>query len=235
MGMQAILLCGGLGTRLRSVVSDRPKPLADICGRAFMEYVVDELRQQGITDIVFAAGYKGKMVEDYFGDGGRFGIHAGYAYEREPLGTGGALRNALPYIKNEEVFVLNADTYYKIDYLALKSLMEERRLSMALYTREVEDISRYGEVRSENQLLVSWNEKSEEKRQGEINGGIYLIKKALLEELPEGKSSLENEAIPRWIERGIPIGVKKSEGYFIDIGIPESYEQFQEDVRLGRI
>ena len=140
--LQAILLCGGLGTRLRPVVSDRPKPLADIHGKAFMEYVTDELRAQGITELIFAAGYKGRMVEDYFGDGSRFGITARYAYEKEPLGTGGALRNALPLVHEEEVFVLNADTFYRIDYLALKRLLDAGKFSMALYTREVPDISR---------------------------------------------------------------------------------------------
>lgn len=231
--LQAILLCGGLGTRLRPVVSDRPKPLADIHGKAFMEYVTDELRAQGITELIFAAGYKGRMVEDYFGDGSRFGITARYAYEKEPLGTGGALRNALPLVHEEEVFVLNADTFYRIDYLALKRLLDAGKFSMALYTREVPDISRYGEVKRRGNRLLSWNEKSEEHRSGEINGGIYLIRRALLERIPEGKRSLENEEIPAWLAAGIGIGVKRSEGYFIDIGIPESYRQFCADAEKG--
>lgn len=92
--MQAILLAGGLGTRLRSVVSDRPKPMALIEGRPFMEYVTRELVRSGMTDIIFAVGYKGTMVEEYFGDGERFGFHASYAYEETLLGTAGAIKNA---------------------------------------------------------------------------------------------------------------------------------------------
>lgn len=233
--MQAILLCGGLGTRLRSVVSDRPKPLADINGRPFMEYVIRELMKHGIDDIIFAAGYKGKMIEDFFGDGSAFGFRAHYAYEESQLGTGGALRNALPYVTEPMTYALNADTFYRIDYGALLRLKEEKQLPMALVTREVTDISRYGEVRTENGLVSGWNEKSPEKRSGEINGGIYLLDRELLARIPEGKHSLENELLPQWLSEGMEIGVMRNEGYFIDIGIPESYRQFQTDVAEGRI
>lgn len=232
--MQAILLCGGLGSRLRSVVSDRPKPLADINGKAFMEYLTDELVRQGIRDIIFAAGFKGRMIEDYFASGESYGINASYAYEEEPLGTAGALRNSLPLIREDKVLIINADTFYKIDYHRLYSLFEENRLDMALYTREVADISRYGELRSRNNMLLGWNEKSEEHRPGEINGGIYLISRSLIEGIAPGKSSLENSEIPRWIAEGKKIGVIKSEGYFIDIGIPEAYKRFCEDAEKGR-
>lgn len=150
----------GLGTRLRSVVSDRPKPLADINGRPFMEYVIRALMKHGIDDIIFAAGYMGKMIEEYFGDGSAFGFRAHYAYEESQLGTGGALRNALSYVTEPMVYALNADTFYKIDYSALLRLKEEKQVPMALVTREVMDISRYGEVRAENGLVTGWNEKN---------------------------------------------------------------------------
>ncbi len=233
--MQAILLCGGLGTRLRSVVSDRPKPLADIHGRPFMAYVTEQLTKHGIDEIIFAAGYKGKMIEDCFGDGSAWGFRARYAYEEEPLGTGGALRNALPYVTDDAVYVLNADTFYKIDYSGLLQLKKERQLSMALVTREVSDISRYGEVRTTDGLVTGWNEKSSEARAGEINGGIYLIDRVLLERIPAGKVSFENDLMPVWLQEGVRIGAVRNEGYFIDIGIPASYQQFQDDVAAGRI
>ena len=92
--MQAVLLAGGLGTRLRSVVADRPKPMALIGDKPFMEYVVLELKNHGITEIIFAVGYKGSMVEEYFGDGARLGIRVSYAYEETLLGTAGAIKNA---------------------------------------------------------------------------------------------------------------------------------------------
>lgn len=235
--MEAILLCGGLGTRLRSVVSDRPKPLADVCGRAFMAYVTDALAAQGIDELVFAVGYKGGMVEEYFGDGTAFGIKASYVYEEEPLGTAGAIRNAMKKMKGERAYVLNADTYYRIDYKKLAQRMDAEGLDMALVTREVEDISRYGEVRTDAAgRLIGWNEKdTDAHRAGAINGGIYLISRALMEEIPEGKVSLENDMIPLWLKEGRRIGCVPSGGYFIDIGVPESYAQFQADVAAGRI
>ena len=144
--MQAILLAGGLGTRLRSVVSDRPKPMALIEGRPFMEYVTRELVRSGIDEIIFAVGYKGTMVEEYFGDGKRFGFCASYAYEETLLGTAGAIRNAGRFITEERFFVLNADTFYQIDYTRLKRLLDSLDLDMALVLREVPDVSRYGQA-----------------------------------------------------------------------------------------
>ena len=136
--MQAILLAGGLGTRLRSVVSDRPKPMALIQDKPFMEYVIQELKKQGIDEIIFAVGYKGSMVEEYFGDGSRFGITASYAYEEELLGTAGAIKNAARFMTGEQVFVLNADTFYRIDYsrcVACMDCIDKCRQGAIRYTR----------------------------------------------------------------------------------------------------
>lgn len=230
--MQAILLAGGLGTRLRSVVSDRPKPMALIEGRPFMEYVTRELVRSKIQDIIFAVGYKGSMVEEHFGDGGRFGFHASYAYEETLLGTAGAIKNAGGFITEDRFFVLNADTFYQIDYTRLKRIQDAQNLDMALVLREVPDVSRYGQaILDEEGILTAFNEKTEEARKGTINGGIYLMKRELLAAIPEGKVSLENDMIPRWLEEGRRLGGFVNDGYFIDIGIPEAYYQFQEDVK----
>ena len=142
--MQAVLLAGGLGTRLRSVVADRPKPMALIGDKPFMEYVVRELKNHGITEIVFAVGYKGSMVEEYFGDGERLGIKVSYAYEETLLGTAGAIKNAGRLVTDERFFVLNADTFYQIQYDRLVKMSQEKNLDMALVLREVPDVSRYG-------------------------------------------------------------------------------------------
>ena len=142
--MQAVLLAGGLGTRLRSVVSDRPKPMALIEGKPFMEYVIRGLARHGITDIIFAVGYKGSMVEEHFRDGKEMGIHVSYAYEEELLGTAGAIKNAGKFVTEDQFFVLNADTFYQLDYSRLTALSGEKNLDMALVLREVEDVSRYG-------------------------------------------------------------------------------------------
>lgn len=230
---QAILLAGGLGTRLRSVVSDRPKPMALIQGKPFMKYVVLELKNQGINDIIFAVGYKGTMVEEYFGDGKKFGFHASYAYEETLLGTAGAIRNASGLVMEQQVLVLNADTFYRMDYGRLWKLKQEMNLDMALVLRQVADISRYGEAVLENQMLTGFNEKTAGARPGTINGGIYLLSKELIDEIPEGKVSLENQMIPRWMKEGRRLGGFVNDGYFIDIGVPEDYYRFMDDVEKG--
>lgn len=231
--MQAILLAGGLGTRLRSVVNDRPKPMALIGDKPFMEYVVHELSRYGIDEIIFAVGYKGSMVEEYFGDGSRFGMKVSYAYEEELLGTAGAIKNAGRFVTEDTFFVLNADTFYQMDYGRLLRVKEENRLEMALVLREVPDISRYGAAVLDGAMLAGFNEKTAEKRPGTINGGVYLMNRELLSEIPEGKISLENEMIPKWMAEGKRLGGFVNDGYFIDIGIPEDYFKFQADVEKG--
>lgn len=236
--MQAILLCGGMGTRLRSVVSDRPKPMADICGKPFLQYLLEMLRDKGITEVIFALGYMGEMIEEYFQDGSAFGLKISYSYEEEPLGTGGAIRNALPKILEEEVLVLNADTYFPMDYQGLLRFHQENDGDFSLATRAVPDISRYGAVRRDAAgRILAWNEKLEDGGQplaGEINGGIYVMKKSLIAEIPEGKQSLEQDCIPKWLSEGKRIFGLPFEGYFMDIGIPKDYQQFITDVEQGK-
>lgn len=236
--MQAILLCGGMGTRLRSVVSDRPKPMADICGKPFLQYLLEMLRDKGITEVIFALGYMGEMIEEYFRDGSAFGLKIAYSYEEEPLGTGGAIRNALPKILEEEVLVLNADTYFPMDYQGLYHFHQENDGDFSLATRAVPDISRYGAVRRDAAgRILAWNEKLEDGGQplaGEINGGIYVMKKSLIAEIPEGKQSLEQDCIPKWLSEGKRIFGLPFDGYFMDIGIPKDYQQFITDVEQGK-
>lgn len=231
--MQAILLAGGLGTRLQSVVNDRPKPMALIKEKPFMEYVIHELSKYGINDIIFAVGYKGSMVEDHFGDGSGLGIRVSYAYEEELLGTAGAIKNAGKLVKDDSFFVLNADTFYQIDYSKIENLLKEKNLDMALVLRKVPDISRYGEAVLKDQMLAGFNEKTTEARPGTINGGIYLMKRELLTGIPDGKVSLENEMIPKWLKEGKRLGGVVNDGYFIDIGVPEDYFKFIKDVEEG--
>lgn len=238
--MQAVLLAGGLGTRLKSVVNDRPKPMALIKDRPFMEYVVHELSRYGITDIIFAVGYKGSMVEDYFGDGSGFAeadgsgrLNIRYAYEEELLGTAGAIRNAGRLVTDEVFFVLNADTFYQIDYGRLLRIQKDMGLEMALVLREVQDVSRYGQAVLRDGRLAGFNEKTTKALPGTINGGVYLMSRKLMEEIPEGKVSLENDMIPHWLRQGRKLGGFVNDGYFIDIGIPEDYFRFIGDVEKG--
>lgn len=233
--MQAIILVGGLGTRLRSVVRDRPKPMALIGKKPFVEYIIGGLIRSGIRDIIFAVGYKGEMIEKYFGNGDKWGINIHYAYEEELLGTAGAIKNAGKFITEDYFYVLNGDTYYEIDFNELENCRKNNALEMTIVFRYVPDVSRYGKVEIDNGLLKVFNEKSYEATEGLINGGIYLINRELLKEIPEGKISLENEMIPKWLGDKKRLGGLVSDSYFIDIGIPEDYYRFQADVQNGAV
>ena len=238
--MEAILLCGGLGTRLRSVVSDRPKPMADIAGKPFLHYLVKMLSESGVRHLIFALGYMGEQIEAYFQSGEEYGLSISYSYEDSPLGTGGAIRNALSKVSGENVLVLNADTYFRTDYESLLREQLKNKVAMTIASRKIEDISRYGAIlKDESGRILRWNEKMssdqvEALRPGEINGGIYVMQKSLIEKIPEGKQSLENDCIPAWLEDGLYLQAVPSDGYFMDIGIPEDYAQFKEDVESGK-
>lgn len=238
--MEAILLCGGLGTRLRSVVSDRPKPMADIAGKPFLHYLVKMLSESGVKHLIFALGYMGEQIETYFKSGEDYGLSISYSYEDSPLGTGGAIRNALSNVSGENVLVLNADTYFHTDYESLLREQLKNKAAMTIASRKIEDISRYGAIlKDESGRILRWNEKMssdqvETPRPGEINGGIYVMQKSLIEKIPEGKQSLENDCIPAWLEDGLYLQAIPSDGYFMDIGIPEDYAQFKEDVESGK-
>ena len=253
--MEAILLCGGLGTRLRSVVSDRPKPMADIAGKPFLHYFVRMLSEKGVERFIFALGYMGEQIEAYFQDGREYGISIVYSYEESPLGTGGAIRNALPKMREEDVLVLNADTYFDTDYRSLFQEQSGKRADMTIASREIEDVSRYGAiVKDTDGRILRWNEKQSGSgetmpdsaetlarsgetapKRGEINGGIYVMKRSLIEKIPAGKQSLENDCIPVWLSHSVKIHALPSDGYFMDIGVPEDYRRFQEDVQSGKI
>lgn len=233
--MQALLLAGGLGQRLRSVVNDRPKPMALINEKPFLEYVILELKKNQIYNIIIAVGYKGSMIEDYFKDGAEFGVSISYSYEETQLGTAGAIKNALPLIQEENVFVLNADTFYKVNYNHLFQLHHQLKADMTLVLRKVGDISRYGHAREESNLLICFNEKVQDKVEGTINGGVYIINKSVIKDIPNGKVSLENEVIPVLLGKKAIIGAFEETGYFIDIGIPEDYFKFAEDIAGGII
>ncbi len=234
--MQAVLLAGGLGTRLRSVVNDRPKPMADVLGYPFLEYLILELKKHGITKVVLAVGYMGESIEAYFGTGEKLGIEIQYSYEKEQLGTAGAIKNAAQYILDSEFFVLNADTFYQAAYSDALQLFRIEQADMVLVLRKVDDISRYGSVRLEGRRVEGFNEKISEQRPGLINGGIYIMKKQILDCIPEGrKCSLENEIIPELLKSDKKVCGTINEGYFIDIGIPRDYFQFIQDVKEKKI
>ncbi|MBI1924859.1 nucleotidyltransferase family protein [Candidatus Poribacteria bacterium] len=218
----AAILAGGLGTRLRSVVADRPKVLAEIQGRPFLAYLLDQLAVAGVRDVVLCTGYMGEQVQAMFGDS--YGcLRLVYSQESSPLGTAGALRLALPLFKSTSVLVMNGDSFCETDLKAFWTWHCARDAEATLLLTQMPDTRRYGRVHLDADGLVSrFDEKNDKRGCGWINAGIYLIHHRLLLTIPKsGAVSLEREVFPAWIERGL-YGYP-SEGRFLDIGTPEAY------------
>lgn len=224
----AAILVGGLGTRLRSVVADRPKVLAEVRGRPFLVYLLDQLAGVGIRYVVLCTGYLGEEVRTAFGDS--YGsLRLVYSQEPSPLGTAGALRLALPLFKSDSVLVMNGDSFCSVDLRAFWTWHCVRDADATLLLTRMPNTRRYGQVYvDDNGRVLGFDEKSDKCRPGWINAGTYLIKQDLLRPIPTGRSvSIEKEMFPSWIDRGL-YGYR-SEGRFLDIGTPEAYtaaEQF---------
>ena len=218
----AVILAGGLGTRLRSVVADRPKVLAEVHGRPFLAYLLDQLAAAGIRYVVLCTGYLGEQVEAVFGHSYR-DMDIVYSQESLPLGTAGALRLACPFFKSDTVLVMNGDSFCDADLAAFWNWHGEQRVPATLLLTQVPDTTRYGRVQvGANGRIVSFVEKGHTSGRGWINAGIYLFTRHLLQTIPPGRSvSIEKESFPRWIDQGL--SGYQSEGRFIDIGTPESY------------
>ncbi len=222
--LTALILAGGLGTRLRAVLSDRPKPLAEVNGRPFLTYLLDTLVQAGLTQAILCTGYRGEQMETALGNHYQT-LHLSYSRETTPLGTAGALRLALPLIQTEAVLVLNGDSYCQCDLEAFWAWSQSRQTQLSLVLTQVEDSSRYGRVTVDKTgAITQFAEKQlEATGPGWINAGIYLLSRQVIEEIPPDKTvSLEREVFPRWIGRGL-YGYQGG-GQFVDIGTPESYQ-----------
>ena len=222
--MEAIVLAGGLGTRLRRVVPDVPKAMALVSGRPFLEIVLGTLARKGFGRIVLALGYKAECIERHFG-AGYAGMVLAYEIERSPLGTGGALRQALRQCRSDHVYVLNGDTYIDLEVDAIEAQWQRHRLPI-IVARDVPDTGRYGRLDVAGESVVGFAEKGRSGR-GLINAGAYVFPAAIAGEFPDDRAfSLENEFLSDAVVR-LPVQFFVSRGHFIDIGVPEDYARAQ--------
>lgn len=223
--IETIILAGGKGTRLKSVLDDRSKPMGIIGEKPFMEWILLMLRRQGIKRVVICTGYFSETVESYFGDGGDLAMEIVFARDPFPLGTGGAARNALGQTSSNRILVLNGDSYLRINLSSFLKVHLTCNARASISLVQVEDTGRYGSVNvNKDGKIVAFLEKSPRKRSGLINAGIYLFDRDVVEEIPGGKMvSLERDIFPELIDKGL-YGVQH-DGLFIDIGTPESFNE----------
>lgn len=226
--MEAIILAGGLGQRLRPSVSTLPKSLASIRSRPFLEYLFDYLITEGMRAVTVAVGYGAEAIRNHFQEQYRR-LTIQYSTETEPLGTGGALRQALKLVGSDRVFVVNGDTFAQVDYRRMASEHERGTASMAMAVTYQNDISRYGKVTISSGLVSSF-EPEKQGGSGHINAGVYLIPGDLFDcaELPE-KFSFEKDFLAREVGKLRPQAFF-ADGYFIDIGVPADYERAQTEL-----
>ena len=234
---QAIILAGGLGTRLRSAVPDLPKCMAPVAGRPFLSYVIDYLQEQGIEKFIFALGYKSEDFEVFLrtklpADPAKGGeLRCQLSIEAEPLGTGGAIRLACQKATEGTVLVLNGDTFFGIHADELSAFHEQQKADCTLCLKPMENFDRYGVVELNSDGSIRHFREKQFYEAGLINGGVYALDRArfLSASLPE-KFSFEKDYLEKQAPHGRLYGLVQN-GYFIDIGIPEDYERAQKELQ----
>ena len=221
--IKAVLLVGGLGTRLRPVVPSTPKPLASVGNSSFLELLVRQLRCQGIRRLVMCTGYLGDQIEKAFGDGRSWDVAIEYSKELSPLGTGGAIKLAAPYLRDTSEFVvMNGDSFLEFELCQLIRFHHEHGALGSMAVVQVENAGRYGTVQMDsNGRVIGFSEKTGRDAPGMVNAGVYIFDRSVLEHIPEGPASMEREVFPRILRHGVY--AMEQHGMFIDIGTPEDY------------
>jgi D-glycero-alpha-D-manno-heptose 1-phosphate guanylyltransferase len=223
--METIILAGGFGTRLQSVVKDVPKPMAEVNGYPFLKYLFDYLKIYDIKKVILSVGYKQDIIKEYFKNS-YLDIEIIYSSEDEPLGTGGAIKRALSFSNSDKVFILNGDTYFKIDLNKMLNRHIELNADITIATKNMQNFDRYGKVQVENNRIIKFEEKKFNK-DGLINGGIYVINKDIFNNFDlKERFSFESDFLQKYINE-LNIINSTFDEYFIDIGIPEDYKKAQ--------
>jgi D-glycero-alpha-D-manno-heptose 1-phosphate guanylyltransferase len=219
--MDVIILAGGLGTRLKEVVNDLPKPMAPVNGKPFLYYLLDWLKQYQIEKIILSAGYRSESIIDFFGDSFS-GIPINYLVEDKPLGTGGAVKYALQKTTDENILILNGDTYFPIDLDRFRTFHSENNNLCSIALKRMQNFSRYGSVDCHDDTIIRFNEKKY-CTDGLISGGIYIVNREYFEskKLPD-VFSIEKDILEKEASKSTLKGLIFDE-IFIDIGIPEDY------------
>jgi len=222
---EAIILAGGLGTRLKEVVPDTPKSMALINGRPFLEYQLDYLDRWGLRRVILSVGYGKEKIQDHFG-GQYKSLQIAYSVEEEPLGTGGAIISALQHVEGFSVFIFNGDTYFDVNLQRLDDFRRIKEADICLAMRFEIDPARFGMLEFDNNnRIIRFYEKPDGIEEGYINGGVYIVRKDFLLRfgLPE-KFSFEKDFLQKYYQTEEIYGMRCF-SYFRDIGIPEDYQK----------
>ncbi len=243
--MQAVIIAGGKGTRLRPLTYGCPKPMLPLVDRPFLEWMINRCREANVCDILLNVQYQARQVIDYFGDGDRFGVTIRYIEESTPLDTAGAIKLAEPYFTGESLIVFNADILTNLDLAALIKFHKDTQADATLTLTKVPDITPFGlvEINAQNQVQAFREKPNPEQAvkflaQGidTINAGTYVLEPKIFDVYPSGEPlSFERKVFPNVLEQGLKMMGFVSDGYWMDMGTPEKYYQAQVDVLEGKV
>lgn len=227
--MEAIILAGGLGTRLKGYANGLPKPMVDISGRPFLEIIMDKLVSANFQRVCLAVSYKAQKIIDHFGCSYK-GMDVIYSKEKIPLGTGGAIKQAITQLGSTDIFILNGDTIVDVDYSLLLGFHKKNKADLSITIYKESNYDRYGTVITNQQDRVIDFIEKQTMAEGSINAGVYIIDKTLLEQLSlPDMFSFENDLMEKEVAN-IKEYAFSTDGYFIDIGIPEDLERAREEL-----
>lgn len=237
--MQAVILVGGEGTRLRPLTLTVPKPVLPLMNRPFLEFQIDLCRRYGVEDIILSTAYKPEVFEEHFGDGGRLGVRLTYVTEEEPLDTCGAVKNAEAHIDGR-FLVFNGDVLSDLDLAGLIAYHDAKGAKATIYLTRVEDPRAYGLVPlDETGRIVEFLEKPTSEEQivtDLINAGTYVLEPEVLDRVPAGeRHSFERQLFPGLLDDGQPMYGFPSDAYWLDIGTPAKYLQAHHDILDRRL
>ena len=238
MKTSAILLVGGMGTRLMPLTSKTPKPMLQVAGVPFTEHQIRKAAQAGISEIVLATSYKAELFEPYFGDGRKFGIKIKYAVEESALGTGGGIRNAAALLDDcDQVVIFNGDVLSGHDLAAQIQSHINNKADITLYLTKVEDARAYGcvELLADNQVK-SFLEKMENPVSNMINAGCYIFNRKVIDQIPANQVvSVERDTFPSFLSSGVKVYGYLDNSYWLDIGNPQALVKASADLITGMI
>lgn len=223
-----VVLCGGAGTRLRSITGELPKGMATVAGRPFLELLLGQLTRQGFTRVILAVGFQSDFIRSHFGEN-MSGSEVVYSTELRPLGTGGAVRNAAHLIQSDSLLVMNGDSYTDVDLAQVVDDYDKSRPDASLVVVGAGDRTDCGFVLlNEENKVVGFNEKQPTSSARFVNAGIYVFSSDMLHDIPvERESSLEREVIPAWLKESKNVKGFLHHGTCIDIGTPDRYRDAQ--------
>lgn len=238
MSTSAILLVGGMGTRLHPLTLKTPKPMLQVAGVPFTEHQIRKAADAGITEIILATSYKSELFEPYFGDGKRFGIKIKYAVEKSALGTGGGIRNAANLLADcDQVVIFNGDVLSGHDLAAQLVFHKKNQADITLYLTQVEDARAYGCVELlENKQIKSFLEKMENPISNLINAGCYIFNRQIIDQIPQNKVvSVERDTFPNLLANNAKVFGYLDNSYWLDIGTPAALVKASADLITGVI